>query len=65
METLYHQTNKLVQEIQQLLQQLNNYVGDSSSIESAILKKIDDVNGYKKQILIGIRIKYTNFGGFL
>uniref|UniRef100_A0A336LPP1 CSON015430 protein n=1 Tax=Culicoides sonorensis TaxID=179676 RepID=A0A336LPP1_CULSO len=45
MEALYHQTNKLVQEIQQLFQQLNNYVGDSSTIESDILKKIDEVNG--------------------
>lgn len=50
MEALYHQTNKLVQEIQQLFQQLNNYVGDSSEIESEILKKIDEVNGYENWI---------------
>lgn len=37
MEALYHQTNKLVQEIQHLFQQLNNYVGDSSEIESGKL----------------------------
>jgi len=45
MEALYHQTNKIVQEIQQLFQQLNNFVGDSSGIECEILKKIDAVNG--------------------
>lgn len=47
MEALYYQTNKLVQEIQQLLQQLNNYAGDTSMIESELIKKIDDVNRYK------------------
>lgn len=46
MEALYYQTNKLVQEIQQLLQQLKNYAGDLSIIESELIKKIDDVNRY-------------------
>lgn len=46
MEALYYQTNKLVQEIQQLLQQLKSYAGDSSIIESELIKKIDDVNRY-------------------
>lgn len=46
MEALYHQTNGVIQEIQQCFQLLNQTVGDNSSVENAILTKIAAVNAY-------------------
>lgn len=44
METLYNQTNGMIQEIQHLFQKFNTVSGDTSIIESEILKKLDTVN---------------------
>ncbi|XP_063696166.1 probable Golgi SNAP receptor complex member 2 [Culicoides brevitarsis] len=43
MESLYHKTNKLLQETQQLLQKLNSI--DDSHTENDILKNIDEIKG--------------------
>lgn len=44
METLYHQTNRLIQETQQCFQALNNNQTDTSAVENDILSKIATVN---------------------
>lgn len=54
METLYHQTNKLVQQTQQYFQNLeanpNNYEG----IEAEIQEKINQINRYSLLFLFCI-----------
>lgn len=44
MEPLYHETNRIINEIQQLFQQLNHAQVDSVLIENQILVKIASVN---------------------
>lgn len=54
MEPLYHETNRLIQEIQQCFQQLNNSQSDSFSVENQILTKIASVNAYIYFLLLFI-----------
>lgn len=44
METLYHQTNRLIQETQEYFQQLENNRGDQDVIEKNIQDNITAVN---------------------
>lgn len=44
METLYHETNRIIQETQQNFHQLNDSKVDSQSVENSILTKIASVN---------------------
>lgn len=44
MEPLYHETNRVIQEIQQCFQQLNLSQTNSVSVENQILVKIATVN---------------------
>lgn len=44
METLYHETNRLIQETQTLFQQLNHTNMDTSNVENHISTKIAMVN---------------------
>lgn len=46
METLYHETNRLIQETQNLFQQLNHTNMDTSNVENNISTKIAMVNAY-------------------
>ena len=46
MDALYHTTNKVIQEIQQCFQQLNNPGADWIAVENEILTKITSVNAY-------------------
>ena len=46
METLYFQTNSLIQEIQTNFQQLNNVKSDPLAVENEIQTKIATVNAY-------------------
>lgn len=44
METLYFETNRLIQDTQSFFQQLNNIKTDTSEVESNILRNIAIVN---------------------
>lgn len=44
MESLYFETNRLIQDVQSCFQQLNNAGADTSEVESNILKNIAMVN---------------------
>lgn len=44
MEQLYHETNRVIQEIQQCFQELNNPKIDLSFVENTISTKIVTVN---------------------
>lgn len=44
METLYHETNRVIQEIQSLFQQLTSYQADTAEVENHISQKIAIVN---------------------
>ncbi|KAG5681471.1 hypothetical protein PVAND_010903 [Polypedilum vanderplanki] len=44
MDALYHSTNKIIHEIQQCFQQLNNPGVDSIAVENEIMTKINTVN---------------------
>lgn len=44
MDALYHSTNKVIHEIQQCFQQLNNAGVDSIAVENEIMTKISAVN---------------------
>lgn len=52
MESLYHETNRIINDIQQCFQQLNNPQVDSSNIENQIQVKIASVNAYAFYSLI-------------
>lgn len=44
MESLYFETNRLIQDTQGFFQQLNNIKTDTSEVESSILRNIAMVN---------------------
>lgn len=44
MDSLYHETNRLIQETQECFQQLNNPKNEKSSVQNAIQTKIAQVN---------------------
>lgn len=44
MDQLYHSTNKVIQEIQQCFQQINNPGVDAIAVENEIMTKISTVN---------------------
>lgn len=44
MESLYHDTNRIIQEIHQCFQQLNNPQADAGMVENQISVKIAAVN---------------------
>lgn len=44
MDPLYHATNKIIQEIQQCFQQINNPGVDAIAVENEIMTKINNVN---------------------
>lgn len=46
MEPLYHETNRIIQEIYQTFQLLNNPQADLSNVENQIQVKIASVNAY-------------------
>lgn len=46
METLYFETNRLIQDTQNCFQQLNNVNVDTSEVENNILRNIAMVNAY-------------------
>lgn len=46
MESLYFETNRLIQDTQGCFQQLNNAQADTSEVESNILRNIAMVNAY-------------------
>lgn len=52
METLYFETNRLIQDTQSYFQSLNNVHADTSEVESSILKNIAMVNAYVTRIII-------------
>lgn len=44
MEPLYHATNKVIHEVQQCFQQLNNPGIDTLAMENEIMTKINSIN---------------------
>ena len=46
MESIYFETNRLIQDTQSYFQQLNNTNADTSEVESNILRNIAMVNAY-------------------
>lgn len=44
MEVLYHETNRIIQDIQQAFQQLNSSQVDAATVEHVILTRISAVN---------------------
>lgn len=58
METLYFETNRLIQDTQSYFQSLNNVHADTSEVESNILKNIVMVNAYVTRIIFRHSKKY-------
>lgn len=50
MDTLYHQTNKLIQQTQQSFQALETSIGNYAEIEVDIQEKIKLINRYYTSI---------------
>lgn len=59
MEPLYHETNRVIQEIQQCFQQLNVPQTNSVSVENQILVKIATVNALVVPILLPIPLRHV------